>query len=803
MGDGKGVRERRTEDRQASAAATACRRADVQTLRRPPASLTLTMVHPIASSRIDLLLVGRKLPDNENLGIGYLLAAARRADLRAEMLILNGWEGVADTALRILAADPPLVGLAFPDGSSAVLPLALGQLLRDAGYRGHITAGGPFATLARGWLLERYPFIDSVVRYAGEAPLVALAEALSAGGRLTEVAGLTTRTQAGVSDGLPAPVLDTMQTSLVPLRGGLPQLLGYAMAQMTATRGCPGRCSYCGPASLQQGELDEGRSGGFSSLQLRGAGVGSVRRRPLEALCDEVAHLWHERDVRYVYFVDEHLLPRRSDDALAWIAGLRRGLEERGVGRLGFGCMLRGDLLSEPVIDAFAEAGLVRCFLGVELASATDLKRFQRGGSLERALASMRALDRRGVAVSCNLLLVHPDATVASIAAAIALTRSFDRVSFEAAQMHVYHGTVLQQRMEAEGRLLGNPLQYAYTFADPVVERFADLLNRLRLQAFGDYSLTCGIHDVAIALGLGERLFPDVGTGDLQVALAELGRASNHLRTGACEEALELALEGLDEERAGRFVARASRAAAPLACDVDRLSGHVLDRFKRPPARFRPLRAAAVPLVSVCLAGAVGCHPTTPEASDAPVAVPSVLLGSASPVDTTRAAPSVSTTSSRAAVCSAERAAELEDEVRAIIRRVEPCRESVLRYGAQDHDAGSEMVQEAVAAELGEEAVACLAEHDAMVTNRGDAAAEAALLRVNLQSCRAQTRGYADGARVEIGASGKVVSVTSKPPGQIPPPVRACIVKVLQGLRFPCLEGTTQHPWPKQMVIME
>ena len=130
------------------------------------------MAHPTASGSVDLLLVGRRLPDNENLGIGYLLAAARRAGLRAEMLTLNGWEGLASTALRIVAADPPLLGLALPDGSSAVLPLSLGQLVRDAGYRGHITAGGPFATLARNWLLERHPFLDSVVRYAGEAPLV-------------------------------------------------------------------------------------------------------------------------------------------------------------------------------------------------------------------------------------------------------------------------------------------------------------------------------------------------------------------------------------------------------------------------------------------------------------------------------------------------------------------------------------------------------------------------------------------------------------------------------------------------------
>ena len=37
---------------------------------------------------------------------------------------------------------------------------------------------GPFATLARDWLLQRYGWVDSVVRFAGEAPLVGLVRAI-------------------------------------------------------------------------------------------------------------------------------------------------------------------------------------------------------------------------------------------------------------------------------------------------------------------------------------------------------------------------------------------------------------------------------------------------------------------------------------------------------------------------------------------------------------------------------------------------------------------------------------------------
>ena len=102
-----------------------------------------------------------------------------------------------DAVARVLASGPAVVGLALPDGGSSFLPLTMGEVLQRAGYAGHITAGGAFAGLARRWLLVRYDWLNSVVRFAGEVPLVELARAVRSGApELELVAGLTTR--AGV-----------------------------------------------------------------------------------------------------------------------------------------------------------------------------------------------------------------------------------------------------------------------------------------------------------------------------------------------------------------------------------------------------------------------------------------------------------------------------------------------------------------------------------------------------------------------------------------------------------------------------
>ena len=84
---------------------------------------------------------------------------------------------------------------------------------------GHVTAGGQFATLARAWLLERYAWLDSVVRFAGEVPVVALARRVSAAEPVADVPGVTTR----AGDGPPAPVLDLAPMTLRPSRDRLPE----------------------------------------------------------------------------------------------------------------------------------------------------------------------------------------------------------------------------------------------------------------------------------------------------------------------------------------------------------------------------------------------------------------------------------------------------------------------------------------------------------------------------------------------------------------------------------------------------
>lgn len=551
-------------------------------------------------------LVGRRLVDNENLGLGYLCAALDVAGIANEQHVLNAGADVPRVASLVTQRAPLLVGISIPDGGSAFAPMALVAMLRERGYRGHITAGGPFATSARAFLLERCPGLDSVVRFAGEGPIVELAQALATGRDVRQVAGLSTRD----GDGPAARVWEDSWLSLVPRRGELPTLAGHHACHISMTRGCKGRCAYCGPASLQRLETQEGLRAGKDRETLRCAGVGAVRRRDIDSVCDEMAALYRERDVRYFYFVDEHLLPYRESEALELLDAWGEGLRLRGVGPIGIGCMLRADRLSVAIVRRFAQIGLVRAFIGIELAGAPEDRAFGRSAPRPQDLELLKVLDSCGVATVSNLMLVHPESSTRSISAGIELLASIPAGVFEATRMMPYHGTALTERLSQEGRLVGNPLRYSYTYRSPLAERFAEVFLALRGQAFFDYSLAYRTHDVFLAVALHERVNGRCIRQTDRQRLERLRRNLNALQVRTFSEALGLVSAEGDAVAQRQLVGSARAGAAALRDELSQIEARIGEQLGQNFGLFAPLRHVAASAVSFCLAGAVGlgCH---------------------------------------------------------------------------------------------------------------------------------------------------------------------------------------------------
>jgi radical SAM superfamily enzyme YgiQ (UPF0313 family) len=759
-------------------------------------------------------LVGRRLEHNDHLGIGYLEAALAGAAVRRSRHVLNHIDDVLPIARSICKQPPDVIGLSLQDGGSAVLPLALGELLRRLGYRGHITVGGPFATLARTWLLGRYAGLDSVVRFAGEAPLLALVRALARGESMASVPGLSTR----AGDGPPADVLSPLPTTLVPVRHEGTRMLGRKVAHVAATRGCAGRCSYCGPAALQDAEVEEGVRAGHSRQELLSSGVGGIRRRRVADVADELAGLARSGH-GYAYFVDEHALPYREADALAWLSDLQRRLKAAKLPKLALGCMLRAERVTQAVARRFAEIGLARCFLGIEFPSAEQGRLFRRQCNPEHALSILQELDERGVASVSNLMLVHPSSTVASIEDGLRFLERFEHSLFEVTRMKAYHGTQLYQRLLSEGRLYGNPLRWDYRLADPVAQRFTELATRVRIEAFGNHSLTQQLHEMDTVLAVARRLDVHPPSG-VDAALMDLRARLNAFSIESLRKALAVAREFPDSRPADSLVHEVAERARGFSAEIERLETEVNRLLGTPERRFSPVAAAAASsLIFLFASASCGSHPM--RASRAEAGVSADVRPDSQASVSTDAQPDSRTGFGADAQPDAflnlppACADEIDRAVKEKVAAAVPCFSGyVYRSGCKDPSGlctslnlagstglsipGCDLASSERLDQLGQAATASLAGIDASGCSAyygtSVGSDDNAKLASAINGCGAVGYGRGTGYAIVLDDNGAVVDVRSVADGGTNSQVLDCILAALAGLTFPCLANTQLCP---------
>jgi len=658
-------------------------------------------------------------------------------------------------------------------------------------------------------LLQRYDWLDSVVRFAGEVPLVELRRTLSSGGDVQRVAGLTTR----AGDGGPAPLLDRLPTRLTPERLEQPTILGHGVAHMLATRGCQGRCSYCGPAALQSQQWREGRRAGLDVAQMQAAGVGSVSRRSPQDVCEELATLYHERGVRYFYFVDEHLLPHDERAALEYLAAWKDGLRRREVGPLGIGTMLRADRLTPKLVRAFADVGLVRAFVGIEFGSDAEALRYARKTSVAHALRLLRSFAEAQVATVSNVMLVHPDSTPTTLHQGIDFLAQIPAGVFEIVRMMAYHGTSLWQRLRDEGRLRGNPLRYSYTFDDAVVERFGQIFNRLRAEAFFDHSIAFRTHDTHLALALRRRLETSAELEPVARRLESVRSRVNELYVKSLRTALALAEAGAGALQATPLVQLARDATTAVTEDLQRCEHELLlDKPRGSARQFSPMRAATSAAFVLSIAGAA----SLPACSGKAVVDGSGAGGAASSSSGSSSGSSSSSsgTGGASTECTLEQADEQREQVRAIVRQAQPCFNGYVTFPNGTHDetvylpgffpgpagawaalcdtpgnaAAKAAMEQSVADALSGQMFPCLGTDivSDYVEIEGGAGTEwSSMMSMIGQACP-EVYDHFGSISIVLDVTGAVVDVTG---AAVPVSVLQCVQTTLSGLTFPCLAG--------------
>jgi radical SAM superfamily enzyme YgiQ (UPF0313 family) len=302
--------------------------------------------------------------------------------------------------------------------------------------RAHIAVGGPHASALPGEILDRHRTIDTVVVGEGEAALLEICHRVDAGEPTEGIPGTAWRSGDEVRQGPPVETTTDLD-SLASLHSL------YPSSFVITSRGCPGRCTFCGSRGMWGSRLRLCSVGSvLDTLEtvVRGHGLPLVaikddtftasRRRTLE-ICEGI----RERDLRFV-----------------WI------------------CDTRADSLDGELLRAMRLAGCQQISIGVESGSTEILERLNKRITPERVRNVTRLARDLGFIVRWYVILGSPGETFDTLEQTFALIRSERPHQVVFSPFSTYPGTAEYERQVALGDL-GPGVYFDQDFLTPTFYR--------------------------------------------------------------------------------------------------------------------------------------------------------------------------------------------------------------------------------------------------------------------------------------------------------------------------------------------
>ncbi|MBI5537489.1 MAG: radical SAM protein [Deltaproteobacteria bacterium] len=417
----------------------------------------------------------------ENLGMCMIKTSLEQAGHQVRVLAFNEADQARQLVASVMATRADAVGLSIQFQHRAQDFLALARQLRAAGFKGHITCGGQFPSMAWQEVLNGRWGVSSIVLYEGEETIVELAAAIVEGKRLQEVAGLALLTDDGVA-------YRTRSRAMCESLDALPvahryrhhtRHLGVAFVPISGSRGCWGGCSFCSISTLYR----DARQHGWTR---------SIRWRSPEGIAAEMGALAHAAGGSAVFcFHDDNFLLPRPADSIERVRGLREALDRHEPGVVGFVGKCRPDSMTPELARELARLGVIRMYVGIENASEAGCKHLNRRTTIAQMGAALDSLAAAGIFTCYNLLVFEPETTLDDVRDNIAFMRSHLRHPVNFCRAEAYHGTPLHLQLRESGRLGGSYLGWDYRIRD---DR-AELLFRMFAAAFRERNF--GAHGVA------------------------------------------------------------------------------------------------------------------------------------------------------------------------------------------------------------------------------------------------------------------------------------------------------------------
>jgi len=505
---------------------------------------------------LQVALVGAEL--EENLGLRYIASSLESRGHSVAIIPFNSEQDQESAVRQALEFEPQIVGLSMVFTSRGREFCRFAKGIREAGFGGHLIAGGPFASFNCERLVTEFPDFNSVALGEGEELMCCLAENLD---HLERVPGLCFRDDSGrakINPAIGKP--DKLDELPWPKRTTFHSYFDKPIASVLTSRGCWRECAFCS----------------INAWYERGGGK-KFRFRSVESIVAEVSDLYHRHGIRIFNFQDDNFFLPNPAQAAARFSAIRDELHRNGVGQIAIAVKARPDSITEESIGILDELGLFRVFLGVENASENGLRNLNRRQTVAEVLNALKILNDFDIHVAYNLLMFEPDTVLDEILVNLRFMERHNENPFNFCRAEAYPGTGLERKLLREGRLLGDAFGYDYRLKDARSEAFHQIANYAFFDRnFSDFGLHYFNMQVDFYFQLMRRFHPELLTQTLRAGVRNFIKQTNLDTYERCCEICDfvVATDPTDEVAIRGF-------ARELRSRVDRQSRSLLVRGER------------------------------------------------------------------------------------------------------------------------------------------------------------------------------------------------------------------------------
>lgn len=374
------------------------------------------------------------------IGLGYLANASNLAG--AESVIYDPYDLDSNGTRGALFQEKyALVGFTV-HFLNIKETLAAAKLIKERTPSAVVLLGGHHVSPVARDILEDHKYIDGVCVGEGEDVMQQIISTLKKEGGAAEIR------KKGVFTARSYPLLDDLP---IPTR-----VIMEPVVRMSTSRGCPFSCSFCTTPAMRKLVKEP-----------------VYRDRSPDSILEEMAWL-SANGVRKIYINDDlYVLPNGRSRARAMEVADK--IIERKL-QINYKAQLRVDSFSpreRPLLQHLQRSGFNSTFIGVESGSDQILEEYNKRITVNQAIETLKMYHEVGIQVNAGNILASPDSTLQEICESIDGFRRmglahlfFRRATVRA---HIFPGTILEQRLEQDGRLGNQPryLQRDYDFLDP------------------------------------------------------------------------------------------------------------------------------------------------------------------------------------------------------------------------------------------------------------------------------------------------------------------------------------------------